>query len=222
MLLVEELMDDKELEDLLRESASKVEMKEFSVRWKEIKDRLPESDKRIRFSYKIFLALASSICLIILAIILPFTLSPGEEQHYFTGNEVSYVSVTEDRFFKELDSVGFKIDNLQQFDIDKYFIAYTEDEVVRGGRIAFENLTGEKEYVFTLTILSSQILIDETEYSDLTEEIVIGDTIIKYKTVGADLYESTVFAKYRDIAYIIDYTSLNDDLGLFLDLLYSK
>lgn len=211
-------MEDKELEELLKESVNKVKMKDFSERWNEMKDRMPKRKKR--FSYKIFLALASSICLVILAVTLPLALKPKER--YFTGNELSYLSVTEDRFFSEMNSAGFETKAFRELKIDKFFIALTEDETLRGGRVAFENLAGDETYIFTITVLSSAIVFDEADFRDLTFEMAIGDAEIHFKTTQTDLYESEVYVRYRSDSYVISYTSLEDDLEQFLAKLFTE
>lgn len=214
-------MNDKELEDLLRESAETAPMKDFSERWEQVKDRIPPSEKRIRFSYKTFLALASSVCLIVLAVVLPLFLRNAEEKHYFSGYDLAFKSVTEDRFSNELNAVGLLPDNLQQFELDKYFIAFTKDDAVVGGMVSFENLTGEEEYIFTVTFLSSLSLINEADYKYLTKEMTVGAVTVRYQTVEEELYESKALAQYKGLTYIIEYSSLNDDLNSFLSQLFS-
>lgn len=212
-------MDDKELEKILKDSANKIEMKSFSSRWKEIKAQIPKSKKDER-SIKYVVALISFLCLtIIVAIMIPMFLQPTEEKRYFSVSEISYEEVTREQFYSELDSIGMEILNIREFAFDVYSLARTSDSIVRGGSVTYENTKGDAAYIFSITFFTSDVLVDETEYSDLRSEVIVKECLIKYKTTNEGLYQSTALMKFKDTTYIINYSSLNDDLTVFLDQL---
>ena len=62
-------------------------------------------------------------------------------------------------------------------------------------------------------------MFDEEEFSALTDTVKIDNTEIAYKVTEGDLYESRAFFVYNEVSYIVEYTSLNNDLLDFLSTL---
>lgn len=213
-------MDDKELENMIKTSADEIEMKDFSQRWAEIKDRLPIEKKRIRVSMKHILAIASSVAILILAVVLPIALLPSNESHYFTVNDVVLSGVSKEEFYSELGSTKLEIVNFQQYNFDEYFLGRTDDSIARGGRVIYNNENGESEFLFSVTFFSAEIIIDESEYADLEDEMVVEGVAIRYKTNADELFENKAMFSYNEVNYFVDYTSLNDDLASFLEQLF--
>ena len=168
---------------------------------------------------KYFATLATACCIIALAIALPIALRPKKEVLYYFPNDIPFQSTTKEQFFLDLTSVDFQIVDLSSLPIDEYFIGKSTDQVVRGGVVAYNNLDGLSEYVFIVTFYSPDIMFDEEEFSALTDTVKIDNTEIAYKVTEGDLYESRAFFVYNEVSYIVEYTSLNNDLLDFLSTL---
>lgn len=209
-------MDDKELEKKLMESANEVQIRGFSSRWKEIKKKMSPPKKSRKRMLKYITALATTCCMIALAVVLPIVLRPKKEVLYYFPNNIPFQSATQEQFFLELTSVDFQTVDLSSLPIDEYFIGKSADQVVRGGVVAYNNLDGLNEYVFIITFYSPDVKFEEGTFSALTNTVTIDNTEIAYKTTEEDLYESRAFFVYSEVSYIVEYTSLNDDFPDFL------
>lgn len=212
-------MEDRELEKLLTESADKVQIRGFSSRWKEIKKKMSPPKKNYKRTLKYFTALATGCCLIALAVILPFVLRPKNEILYFLPEDIPLHTTTQEQFFYELSSANFETVDFSSLQVEEYFIAKSSDQVVRGGRVAYNNLDGLSEYVFSVTFYSSDIIFDEQDFSSLTNSVAIENTEVVFITTKDDLYESRAFFVYQETSYIVEYSSLNNDFLEFLSAL---
>lgn len=212
-------MDDKELEKILKESTEKTEIRSFSSRWKEIKRMMSVPKKNNRKILKFSIALAISCCLIALAIILPFALLPANDIPYYKPNDVYFETTSLEEFQAEMESVNIDLVELSSFQAEVYYIARSSDLVVRGGRIIYNNLEGLTENIFAITFYSLGVSFDESDFAVLTDEVLIGNTKIIFETAEEDLYESRAFFVYKDVSYIVEYSSLNDDFIEFLSTL---
>lgn len=212
-------MDDRELEKLLTESADKVQIRGFSSRWKEIKKKMSPPKKNYKLTLKYFTAMATGCCLLALAVILPFVLRPENEVLYFLPEEAPLNVTTEEQFFYELNFANFEIADFSSLQVEEYFIARSSDQVVRGGRVAYNNSDGLSENIFTVTFYSSDIILDEQEFLGLANTVTIESTEVVFRTTEGDLYESRAYFVYKEVSYIVEYTSLNNDLLEFLSTL---
>jgi hypothetical protein len=220
-------MEDKETEKVIEKSIKDIKMKSFSARWAEIKDRLPEKKKRPIWIKRLS-AIAASVCgIVALAIILPLSLNKAQNQDiptettYFALSDILADTVTEEEFFAELREAKINTIDFSKLNLDVYSLAKTRDSVVRGGKIAFDNLEETEEYVYIITFYNETVSVD-SNYSDLKTNVNINGIDIKYETKEDEIYESTAFVKYKDITYIIEYSSLNDDLIDFLNILFAE
>lgn len=209
-------MDDRELENLLKESANEIQIRDFSSRWKEIKNKMSPPQKKHKRAFKYVIAVTTVCCLIALAVILPFVLQPNSEILYLSSEEAPLDVTTEEQFFYEINSASFKTLDFSHLQIEEYFIAKSSDQVVRGGRVAYNNLDGLSEYIFSVTFYSSDIIFDEQDFSNLINTVTIKNTEVIFKTTEDDLYESRAFFVFEETSYIVEYSSLNND---FLDFL---
>lgn len=212
-------MDDKELENQLQTSADKSKIRGFSSRWKEIRDQISPPKKSYKTTLKYLTAVATGCCLIALAVILPFVLRPNNEILYLSPEDAPLEIATEEQFFYELNSANFEIVDFSPFQVEDYFIARSSDQVVRGGRVIYNNLDGLSEYIFSITFYSLNVIFDEQDFSNLSDEIVIEQTEIVFETTEGDLFESRAFFVYKEARYIVEYSSLNNDFLEFLTAL---
>lgn len=220
-------MENKDAEKKIKEIADSIEKKTFSECWDEIKDRLPKKEKR--FNIKRWIAVAASACsLLALAILLPIFFSPRTsvppETSYFNLSEILAEAVTKDEFYSQLNSADLDIIDVSELNIEAYQLAKTNDNVIRGGRLFFENLEGTEEYMFTITFYDKTVdFEEETRYADLLQNTAVNGINIRYKTEETDgIYESVALAKYEEISYIIEYSSLNMDAEDFFNTVFAE
>ena len=220
-------MKNRDAEKKIKKMVNNIKMKKFSERWEEIKDRLPKKEQRVDFR-KWVTVFSSGICLIFFVIFLPvFFLCNGmfqKENSYFDLSEVLAESVTKEAFYSQLETVDFLIIDFSELSIDNYQLIKTEDNVIRGGRIVFENLDEDKDYVYTITFYDKTVNIEEeTRYFDLNQNITVNNIGIKFKTEEIDgIYETVALAKKEEISYIIEYSSLNMDVEDFFNIVFSE
>lgn len=217
-------MEDKELEKLIKESADKIEMQPFEERWNAIEGRLQKNEgkKGVNFKLVRWVSLAASFCLVLaLAIILPLILKPTPEPtptpppiSYFDENEVETDKVSLEDFNIGISQTGMQTIDFSSLTVEEYFLAKTQDLIVKGGKI--ENQTGALGYLFTIIFYDNTITLKESTYKTLASTMTINNIEVKYNTTEDGLFTSKALLTYKDVTYIVEYTSVNDDLSTFL------
>ncbi len=219
-------MEDKELEKLIKESADKIEMQPFEERWNAIEGRLQKNGKKKGVNFKLvrWVSLAASFCIVLaLAIILPLVLNPAPNPapepppiSYFDENEVDMTESTQVEFFSGLATTEMQTIDFSKLQIEKYYIGKTNDSAIKGGMIRFENLAGTATYFLKITFYDNTVTLNEHNYTKLTSIMTVNGIEVKYNTTADGLFTSKALLTYKDVTYIVEYTSINDDLSTFL------
>lgn len=220
-------MDEKNLEQQLEESADRIRTEAFSARWKRIRRRLPRENHA---AGKRIAAIASAACgtaaLLSLALCFGLLIPQAQRQEvqglrYYEDTELTYVAHPADEFFRIMAETDFSvIDFARLGDSDNYFTAVA-DGTVLGGQVEFNNSDGGAEYLYSISFFSPQVILKESSYRDLNEELTVGGMTVRYETRDADGYESKALLTCRDVTYFIRYFSLNDDLQIFLERVFA-
>ena len=217
-------MEDKELEKLIKESADKIQMQPFEERWNAIEGRLQKNEEKKGVNFKLvrWVSLAASFCLVLaLAIILPLVLKPALDPtpepppvSYFGEKEVNMTEVAQADFYSDLAQTEMQTISFSNLEIEEYYIGKTSDDVVKGGRVLDE--TGTAGYFLKITFYDNTVTLKEEDYKALTSIMTVNGVEVKYNTTEDGLFTSNALLTYKDVTYIVVYTSANDDLSTFL------
>lgn len=238
-------MENKDIEKLLKESADEVQMKDFSERWEKLKVRIDSaqrvaleettsetvlatsansnlSQNSIKTKIIISVCAVFLIIAICLAIVLPITLkkdgapiSNGETK-YLYFDDLDYVMVSENEFYSKLEETDLKIFNTENFILDNYFLLYTEESVLVGGKLElFDEVDGVySEVVFYDTSVKSSLEI----INDYKTCNINGVNIIYKYEPTEDYY--IVKAVNDNTSYELKCTAADENVESFFEKLF--
>lgn len=217
-------MDNKDVEEKLRESVKKIKKRKFSEVWKEIEPEL-EIKKKKRFEFKRWLPLiATSLCLIVgLSVILPLTLHKKEDELVYFLDSLGVASVEEDEFHTSIQSAGLSCVDFSKYVIESCALLQTEDRKTKGGVLDATDNVDEPTMLLSVEFFSSSVHFREELYADYTLLYSVNGATINYKLNnhleedGVETYEYLVKAEFREIIYLISYISLSDNVTEFFD-----
>jgi len=234
-------MDNKDIEEKLKCSASKIEMKDFSTRWADISTRInltsnikeevcceepvlvTSNGGRFSTFTKLkspWLIVVSVILLIgiVLGIVLPIVLNK-ETDRYFSYYELTEKAVSIDEFNNEISNSGFRIVNLSEYDVNSHRLLLSPDNSIVGGSIEF---TDEEKGILLTINFHTRFVISEFDIGLTFNEYKTNTANVKYKTiVEDDIYSTVATTTYKDLIYEMEVISLDENLIYLFDSLFN-
>lgn len=233
-------MDNKDIEGKLKNSAYKIEMKDFSIRWSNISSEINLTDNEkeevlcvepvletssggnlsFHSRNRLTWIIISAILLIgiVLAIVLPIVLRE-EDNRYFNYNDLTRKTVSMVEFNNEIANSGLKIVNLSEYEVSSCRLLLTPENSVVGGSI---EITDEDEGILLTINFHTRFVISEYDIGLDYREYEIGTTSVKYKTtVEDDIYSTVATTTYKDLIYEMEVISLDENLIYLFDSLFN-
>ena len=235
-------MEDKEIEQLLKESADKIKMKDFEERWEAISDRINanqscECKEEIQSTVLVTSAnrtqthnllrkrIIVSVCsifaviLLCLAIVLPIVLKKDKGPKYYLFLNLTNSNVTESQFFDGIGKSDLTLIELSDFDMSSFTFYYTEDNKLVGGALELsdEELGVYSELTFYLNIVMSGFGVG-TDYKDYS---VNGYNVIYNTEYAEEAYTTKAKATKANMVYELSILSLDDNLESLFDKLFN-
>lgn len=234
-------MEDKDIEQMLKDSADKIKMKDFSERWEAISDRIQagqscECKETVQsavlvapnsktvtedtFKKKIIISICSlfAAVLICLAILLPVVLNKKKEPTRYLFNSLLNSQVTGSEFFDAVDNSDLVLIGLSGYELNAYTLYHTPDNNLVGGKIELneEEFGALVELAFYKYNVTSKFEVG-TEYEEYT---VNGYKIIYNTENSEDFYTTKAKATKGNMVYDLNVTSLDDNLTSLFDKLF--
>ena len=233
-------MEQNDLEKELKEEAKKIKAKSFSERWTIIKSKINNVEPVTReeqlidvpatvsagggvnttsskYDLKrkrliVGISLAVLFCLIILAVVLPFSLTPDRGMRFYEIGDLRIDNVDEDTFYDAFEETGLNIVDFSNYESTSYAIYYSSDSAVKGGIVEADS----DNYFLTIKIYTPDVNVD-TLFDD-EHEVYNGVIDINYHTEYVnDIYNTIGQANYLGMRYVIEYMSLYDDVILLFN-----
>lgn len=146
-------------------------------------------------------------------------------RYYF--EELKLKSVQEDEFYDDLKGNQINCVDFSDYYVESYALLQTNELQTKGGGIDAYDNPNELTMILVIRFFDSSVMIKEEHYSDYNLSYTINGADIQYKLAehstgdGVEAYNYLIKAKYRDVTYLIDYTSLSDDVIIFFNNLFS-
>ena len=230
-------MENKDIEQLLQESADEVQVKDFSERWENIKGRI-NSAQEVELketTSETVLATSSSgtvssntviknwiysigafflFIAVCLAVVLPITLKQNNTPMYLDLFKLESKLVSEDEFYNKINETDLKLFETEDFEIDNYKLLFTEDNIVVGGSLDVADEDIYATVVFYGTSVKSSFKIG-TDYNART----INGFHLEYMTKPDDdgLYSTKAQAVSINICYEFECWSLAENVESFFN-----
>lgn len=217
---------DSEFEKRLQEEADNIKMRDFSEVWEEVEKMIKEKQRSKRRRMIMRGAAAASVVVVSLAIIVPVTLNKQESGRRYFAETLKKVSVNEDTFYSELAKAKIPVADFSDFVVQVYRIWKTPKGETRGGEIEIYEDGLNVDMFASIRFYTSSVIMEESRFSDynLSYEVNGGTMTYKLKDYVQDevseAYIYSAFGKCNNVAYIIEYTSIKDDLLDFFDSLF--
>ena len=184
-------MQEKELENLLQEKADKVEMREFSQVWNEIKGQIEEPKPQRKFVWKRWAPAFASAFLVLCIALSPIiinSLKPAPE--VFFSDDLSKQIVSETEMFDGLAQANISQVDLREYWFLSTFLYYTEDMQVKGACVNFYNTICAG--VIKLYDASVDLGLNLESLYDSTYKVNSTDVLYKFKQENAGMYEKHI------------------------------
>ena len=233
-------MEDKEIENILKESANNVKLKDFNDRWDEINPKLdlsqnidltekkPETvlvtssssnhthnNKINKYLYSLIAVFL--VAILCLAIILPLTLK-NNDRTYFNEDELTNIAVSESEFYDKVKDSDLNIVDFSKFEINKFVLLYSPDDILVGGMLEFID---EELMVFTTVTFYDSSVISYFNFGEEHKDLVINETSIIYNiTLSEDLYEVKALANSGNINYEFECLVLDEEINGFFNKIF--
>lgn len=234
-------MDDKEIEQKLKESAQKIKAKDFEERWATISERIDADQsqdggdevqsavlvtsantvhtvnslrKKFLFAFCGIVA-AIAICL---AIVLPIVLGKDKGQKYYYILNLTNESVSESEFFDGIEQSDLTLFDLTDFELDTFSLYYTADGGLAGGGV--EVIDESLEIFAKLVFYTNNVRSDFEVGTDYSEYVVNGYNV-NYKTENAEVFYTTkAKATKGSMVYELTITAADDNPKILFDKLF--
>lgn len=218
--------EDKEIEKEPEEEADQIKMRDFSEVWEKIKDRLETVDEPQGHekSKKWKPIVGSFVTIFVLsAVIVPVAIyNNREKERVYLGEKLGAVSVNSEEFYAEIEKEKINVVNFSDFSIESYFLLNTESGVAKGGIV---DLCGDTLFA-TVKFYDAVVVIEESSYESYDLTYADNNIEIRYKLKeyvqdsGYESYTYSIFTKYNRVTYIIEYTSVFDDVTEFFKVFF--
>ena len=238
-------MDNKYIEEKLKESMHAIEPENFSDRMNRICDRLDESGdvrevateeiavtvssqgatSRRNINIKaIAIAIAATLIFSVCLGVLIWRLLPDKSNGYTTSfGDLGYEPVEEGEFYDKVSGSKIPLIDMNNFydDIYSYSLLFDKEYSVLGGMVSAENETAG--YVLTVEFCMVNVQgFKEVEGQVQTYILECGQEL-QYTTIAEGdeyvgyIYTTTANVIYKNLNYYIAYTSLEDSALAFID-----
>ncbi len=221
-------MQEKDVKNLTEEQeAEKIKnaCRSFEEVWPEIEPRMNAIEVAQKKKRKKIIASIASLaaCLVIsCSISIPLVLNNNDGEMIFYHDNLIKTSVTEQQLLSGIESstVNFvNVDRFDGYDILSYNIDTGE---FKGGKITFMHTVNTSSYMVTLEFSSTDVEIeDETVYDQTCNANGVD---VQYNLISAEggIYVYKTFATYKDVNYLCEIMTDNQDLTIFFNDFFAE
>ncbi|MBE5737873.1 MAG: hypothetical protein E7348_05675 [Clostridiales bacterium] len=214
-------MQDKDFDNLLRESVNKEPVRDFSEVWSEIKDQLEPKKKEKKFSWKKWFPVAlTSVAVIVCIVLLPFLIKQPElpQEEIFYADVLQTQMVELSPFLDGLSELNVSNITTERYQITETKLCFTEDNKLKGA--CFTIYSESPIPIFAKVNLYSKDVdagVDLENGYDTTCQVKSASVHYKFKQEDDGMYMYDIYILNKDIQYVMEYIGLSEDLSEFLD-----
>lgn len=217
-------MDDKEVEEKIRESAENIEVRDYSLIWNNIKDRVQPQKKKRRRWLPIFV---SAACLaLVCAVVVPVVWNHSErsETKYFDDDLITE-TMPLDELCEELTAAGIEYADFSGYEITGAMLLKTVDFKVKGGLVELTDDSENPTFFLSLRLYDEDVIVDFKPEIIYDSQYFVNGTEIEYtiqEATSDGVYIYNIRANYRGANYYMEYTCFMDDITPFLEEFFSE
>lgn len=224
-------MEDKEIEKKLQDGADNIEVRDFSLVWKDIKSKIVPQKKKRSHWLPIVASAASVVvaCSIIIPVALQSHDQPGtgdnqgvgsSEQVYLLDELLLLETTTED-FLNQMTSASINIIDFNEYVITSSYLFKSPTQIVKGGRVELTDDLDSSTFYLVFDFYDETVNVDVLLNRQYDFDYSVNEVMIQYKikeTYPEDgIYIYDIRANFNSVNYFMEYTCFTEDIKPFLD-----
>ena len=221
-------MKDKDIEKQIKESVDNIEIRDFSLVWYDIKDRIKPNKqyvKRKRFTRWVA-AVASFIFLVIgCSIVLPIVINQESQEPVYFMEQLGAVTVEESEFYETLTREKINHVDFSGYIQSNYSLLQTENNITKGGAIELSDDIDEPTFLISIRFYDDGVKGFELNSPKFDLHYQVGGAIVYYRVIEAYPEESwyvyELRANYNSVNYYMEYTCFTDEIRSFINNFFS-
>ena len=218
-------MENKEVEQELERRAENVEVRDFSLVWKDIEGRVsPKKSANNRRMMRWIASAAALVCLTVAcSIFLPRIInqnSGNPERTYFT-DELGSFSLDEVQFYQGLAISGIQHVDFSQYIRSNHALFQTEDHQTKGGSVQLTDDLNNPTFILAVEFYDDKVKEKPTGSNQYNLSCEANGVTVQYKVKEAypeeSYYVYQMKANYNSVNYYMEYTCFTEDITPFLN-----
>ena len=218
-------MENKEIEQELERRAESVEVRDFSLVWKDIEGRVsPKKRTNSRRLISWIASAAAFVCLTVAcSIFLPSIInqnSENPERTYFT-DELGSISVDETQFYQELTAANIQHVDFSKYIGSNYVLLQAVDNQTKGGSIDLIDNSDKPTFILAVEFYDDKVKEKPTGSNQYNLSCEANGVTVQYKVKEAypeeSYYVYQMKANYNSVNYYMEYTCFTEDITPFLN-----
>ena len=217
-------MENKDIEKQIKESVDKIEVRDFSLVWDNIKHRIdPKKEYAKKKRVVRWVSAAASFVALVIgcAVVLPITINYGDKEPVYFMEQLGAIAVEEFEFYDTLTKEKINHVDFSDYIQSNYTLLQTENNVTKGGAIDLSDDVEEPTFLISIQFYDDKVKgfeLDSPKF-DLCHQVE-GITVY-YRILEAYPEESwyvyEVHANYNSVNYSMEYTCFSENITSFLD-----
>ena len=219
-------MDNKEVEKKIQESADNIEVRDYSLIWNNIKDRVQPEKKRKKRRRWLPVVVSAACVALVCAVAVPVAvnhLGAGKETTYFDDELISE-AMPLDKLCEELTAAGIEYADFSGYEIVGSMLLKTGDFKVKGGLVELTDNSENPTFFLFLRLYDEDVIVEFVPEIVYDSRYVANGTEVEYtiqEATSDGVYVYNIHANYRGANYYMEYTCFTEDITPFLDAFFS-
>ena len=218
-------MDNKEVEKKIQESADNIEVRDYSLIWNNIKDRV-QPEKRNKRRRLLPIVVSAACVALVCAVAVPVAVNywGSEPETVYFYDELITETMPLDELCEELSAAGIEYADFSGYEVMGSMLFKTGDFKVKGGLVELTDDSENPTFFLSLRLYDEDVIVEFVPEIVYDSRYVANGTEVEYtiqEATSDGVYVYNIHANYRGANYYMEYTCFTEDITPFLDAFFS-
>ena len=218
-------MDNKEVEKKIQESADNIEVRDYSLIWNNIKDRV-QPEKRNKRRRLLPIVVSAACVALVCAVAVPVAVNywGSEPETVYFYDELITETMPLDELCEELSAAGIEYADFSGYEVMGSMLLKTGDFKVKGGLVELTDDSENPTFFLSLRLYDEDVIVRFVPEIVYDSRHVANGTEVEYtiqEATSDGVYVYNIRANYRGADYYMEYTCFTEDITPFLDAFFS-
>ena len=218
-------MNDKEVEKKIQESADNIEVRDYSLIWTNIKDRV-QPEKRNKRRRLLPIVVSAACVALVCAVAVPVAVNywGSEPETVYFYDELITETMPLDELCEELSAAGIEYADFSGYEVMGSMLFKTGDFKVKGGLVELTDDSENPTFFLSLRLYDEDVIVEFVPEIVYDSRYVANGTEVEYtiqEATSDGVYVYNIHANYRGANYYMEYTCFTEDITPFLDAFFS-